>query len=111
MSVSLFPSSCLPVWDMHTRRVLALYLLLRRMRQRRRRVWVRPCIRRRQEVGVFQRLVAELALDSGRHLEYFRMSPEQMEQLLALLGPDLTAMTTNYRQPIPPQQRLAVTLR
>ncbi|KAJ8376430.1 hypothetical protein SKAU_G00070100 [Synaphobranchus kaupii] len=39
------------------------------------------------------------------------MTAEQMDQILALVGPDLTKMTTNYRAAIEPKQRLAVTLR
>nr|XP_046189667.1 ubiquitin carboxyl-terminal hydrolase 37-like [Oncorhynchus gorbuscha] len=39
------------------------------------------------------------------------MSAEEMETLLFFVGPDLTKQTTNYRTPIEPKQRLAVTLR
>nr|XP_046167290.1 ubiquitin carboxyl-terminal hydrolase 37-like [Oncorhynchus gorbuscha] len=39
------------------------------------------------------------------------MSAEEMETLLFFVGTDLTKQTTNYRTPIEPKQRLAVTLR
>uniref|UniRef100_A0A672ILS6 DDE Tnp4 domain-containing protein n=1 Tax=Salarias fasciatus TaxID=181472 RepID=A0A672ILS6_SALFA len=56
-------------------------------------------------------LVAELRLDSARHLRYFRMDAAKMEELLSIVGADITTMTTNFREAISPQQRLAVTLR
>ena len=85
-------------------------MLFTYIRQRRRRMWVHPINKRRQEFGVFHHLVAELSLDRDRHLKYFRMSPEKMDDL-SLIGPDLTTQSTNFRQSIHPKQRLAVTLR
>uniref|UniRef100_A0A8C7RYK1 DDE Tnp4 domain-containing protein n=1 Tax=Oncorhynchus mykiss TaxID=8022 RepID=A0A8C7RYK1_ONCMY len=77
-------------------------LVLRRRRQgRRRKLWVHP-------INVLRR---ELLLDPARHHRYFRMSAEEIETLLSFVGPDLTKQTTNYRTPIEPKQRLAVTLR
>ena len=66
---------------------------------------------RRREQGAFHHLVAELQLDSQRHHEYFRMSVVQMEELLSMIGPELTRQSTNYRAAIEPKQRLAVGLR
>ncbi|RXN13449.1 nuclease HARBI1 [Labeo rohita] len=34
-----------------------------------------------------------------------------MEEILSIVGPDLTSQTTNFRDPIEPKQRLAITLR
>ena len=67
--------------------------------------------RRRIPFGAYYHLVAELPLDSEKHLNYFRMSAEQMEVILFLVGPVLTRQTINYRDPIEPKQRLAITLR
>ncbi|KAK7896163.1 hypothetical protein WMY93_021488 [Mugilogobius chulae] len=39
------------------------------------------------------------------------MSAEKMDELLSIVGPDLTRQTTNYRASIEPKQRLAVALR
>lgn len=86
-----------------------MYLLLRRRRQR--RMWVHPINKKRKEFGVYHHLVAELSLDRDRHHKYFRMSAEKMDHLLSLIGPDLTTQRTNFREPIEPKQRLAVTLR
>lgn len=54
--------------------------------------------RRRREYGAYYHLVAELRLDRDRHLNYFRMSAEQMDHILSLIGGHLTRQTTNYRQ-------------
>ena len=62
-------------------------------------------------MGNTTNLVQELLLDPARHHRYFRMSAEEIETLLSFVGPDLTKQTTNYRTPIEPKQRLAVTLR
>ncbi len=94
------------------RKAIALYILLRRLRKRmKRRVWVHSMNRRRRECGAYYHLVAELSLDPDRHLTYFRMSCEQMDHILSLIGEHLKRQTTTYRQSIEPKQRLAVTLR
>ncbi|XDV45430.1 hypothetical protein PO909_013534 [Leuciscus waleckii] len=77
----------------------------------RRRMWVHPINLRRRLFGAFHNLVAELRLDNDRHLTYFRMSAEQMDELLSVVGPELTRQSTNYRAAIEPKQRLAITLR
>lgn len=46
-----------------------------------------------------------------RYHQYFRMSPGQMEEVLSYVGEDITRCTTNFRTPIEPKQRLAVTIR
>lgn len=75
------------------------------------RYWVHPLNQDRALQGAFYHLVAELRLDSQRHRNYFRMSAEQMDQLLSLIGPEITRQSTNYRASIEPKQRLAVALR
>uniref|UniRef100_A0A671Q543 DDE Tnp4 domain-containing protein n=1 Tax=Sinocyclocheilus anshuiensis TaxID=1608454 RepID=A0A671Q543_9TELE len=73
--------------------------------------WVHPLNQRRRQQGHFHHLVAELRLHSQHHHQYFRMSVEQMDELLSLIGPELTRQSTNYRAAIEPKQRLAVGLR
>ena len=58
---------------------------------------------------VYLNLVQELQADPERHRKYFRMSATEMDQILSIIGPDITKMETNYRRPI--EQKLAVTLR
>nr|XP_055049571.1 uncharacterized protein LOC129435091 [Misgurnus anguillicaudatus] len=97
------------------RRTIAFLLLLARLRRRGRRrrsqYWVHPLNQRRPQQGDFYHLVAELRLDSQRHHQYFRMSAEKMDELLSIIGHELTRKNTNYRSAIEPKQRLAVGLR
>lgn len=93
------------------KRAVAALLLLRRRRKERARLWVHPVNERRQQQGAYHNLVQELALDSERHQRYFRMTPGQMDEILNIIGPDITRQHTNFRQPIEARQRLAVTLR
>jgi len=68
-------------------------------------------MKKRQQFGTFHHLVQELQLSPVKHQQYFRMNAEQMEDLLSLTGPDITGMSINYRTPIGPKEKLAVTLR
>uniref|UniRef100_A0A672S0U1 DDE Tnp4 domain-containing protein n=1 Tax=Sinocyclocheilus grahami TaxID=75366 RepID=A0A672S0U1_SINGR len=92
-------------------KAVAFYMLLGRLKRRTRRVWVHPLNQRRRQLGAYYHLVSELRLDGDRHLKYFRISAEQMDQVLTLVGADITRQTTTYRLSIEPKQRLAVTLR
>ena len=40
-----------------------------------------------------------------------RMSPSRFDELLSLVGPSITRLRTNFRNPVSPGERLAVTLR
>ncbi|CAB4037701.1 Hypothetical predicted protein, partial [Paramuricea clavata] len=55
--------------------------------------------------------VRELRLDEQRFFQYFRMTPETFDNLLHIVGPHICKQTTNYRNPISPQQRLAICFR
>lgn len=79
--------------------------------RRRRRVWVHPILAGREQHGEFHRLVQELRLDGERFQRYFRLDRDQFDVLLAKIGPVITMQRTNYRQPIPPAERLAICLR
>ncbi|ROI73783.1 hypothetical protein DPX16_22894 [Anabarilius grahami] len=65
----------------------------------------------RDSEGEYANLVQELKLYHGRFRTYFRMSVGQFEELLQTVAPHLTRQTTNFREPIDPEQRLAVCLR
>ncbi|KAK7938873.1 hypothetical protein WMY93_002199 [Mugilogobius chulae] len=94
------------------RNTCALLLIMALARRRRRsRYWVHPINQQRRQQGDFYHLVQELRLDSERHHKYFRMSAEQMDELLGMVGPDIRRQCTSYRAAIEPKQRLAVALR
>ena len=62
--------------------------------------------------GEYHSLVNEMRLvDHQSFYRYFHMSPDRLSHLLALVGPALTRKTTNFRAPISPGERLAITLR
>ena len=50
-----------------------------------RRWWIHPIFQRREQHGVYYRLVKELELDSQRWREYLRLSREQFEVILAFV--------------------------
>uniref|UniRef100_A0A667WJE6 DDE Tnp4 domain-containing protein n=1 Tax=Myripristis murdjan TaxID=586833 RepID=A0A667WJE6_9TELE len=90
-------------------------VLLRRTRWRRRRpaarrVWVHEILTARQRLGEYN-LVQELQFHDDRFQVYFRLSREQFDTLLRRVGPSLERVTTNFRQPISPSERLAICLR
>ncbi|XP_043247587.1 protein ALP1-like [Amphibalanus amphitrite] len=81
-------------------------------RRPRRRVWVTDVLQRRKARGEFYHLVQELRLlDPDRHQTYFRMSRDSFDLILSKIGPIITRQHTNFREPIEPAQRLAITLR
>ena len=49
--------------------------------------------------------------DQESFYRYFHMSPQRFDHLLSLVGPLVKPQDTRYREAIPPNERLAVTLR
>uniref|UniRef100_A0A673HLI2 DDE Tnp4 domain-containing protein n=1 Tax=Sinocyclocheilus rhinocerous TaxID=307959 RepID=A0A673HLI2_9TELE len=60
------------------------------------------------QFGAYHHLVQELRISPEKHLQYFRMSAQQMEDLLSVIGPDITGMSINYRTPIGPKEKLSI---
>ena len=90
--------------------------LLRRRRRRRRRIvrqlWVRQWIARRPELGLYDRLMVELRNEDPRAFHNFMRMPTQMfDEIVARLTPRLTKETTNWRAPLEPGLKVAITLR
>ncbi|KAJ3639147.1 hypothetical protein Zmor_004018 [Zophobas morio] len=84
------------------------YLLLHK--EKRRRWWVRPINERRKEQGDYENLVQEMRLnDVEMFFNYTRLTVEQFDCLLKLVGPSL--QKTSFREPITPGVRLTLTLR
>ena len=53
----------------------------------------------------------ELREDTEKFFSYFRMSPQQFDELLRLVAPKITKKNTNWRPVISAEIRLAITLR
>jgi hypothetical protein len=76
------------------------------------RIWVRPWIGRRMDYGFFETLMQELANeDRPGYKNFIRMYPDLFNELVNLVSPLITRKNTNMRQAIPPDLRLALTLR
>lgn len=101
------------------RYVLKLQLLLclrlrirRRVEKYKKRFWIRKIYEERCKKGEYYLLVREMMLfDQEYFTNRFRMTPSTFERLLAWMGPYLKKKSTVMRDPIPPSERLALTLR
>jgi len=97
--------------------VQAHQLLMHRRRRRRRRrvvrnVWVRDWISRRPQLGLYDRLMVELRNEDPRAFKNFmRMPPDMFDEIVQRLTPALTKETTNWRPPLDPGLKVALTLR
>lgn len=65
----------------------------------------------REEQGEFYTLIPQLLNDEKRFYLYFRMTIESFDEILRAIRKDITKQFTNWRRPIPPEERLAVGLR
>ncbi|KAG0413310.1 hypothetical protein HPB47_009551 [Ixodes persulcatus] len=87
-------------------------MILRSRRRRHCREWIRFLLRSRETFGEFHHLVRDMRLDNGSDFfQYFRMTRQRFDQLLALVGPQLQREATPWRKPISPAERLSLTIR
>ncbi|XP_024893227.1 uncharacterized protein LOC112468333 [Temnothorax curvispinosus] len=90
---------------------VAEYVFLKKKRSySRKRFWVSPICSQREKHGFFKAILPSLQLEHLGFYNYFRMFSTKMEELLTLVGEDLKKQNC-IRKPIPPAQRLALTLR
>ena len=88
-----------------------LYILQKKKEKTKKRFWVRQIYRDRKEKGEFALLVRQAKLvDHEIFYRMFRMSPTKFDELLSIVGPKLRR-DSRRREPIGPQERLAVALR
>ena len=83
---------------------------LKKKLKRRHRFWVHDIVARRMQLGAYNNLVMELALDREKFRGYFRMSHETFDEVLSYVGPVITKKTV-VREPLHARQRLAICLR
>lgn len=98
--------------------VAAATIMTRRTSLRRRhgnrRVWVTTLLSQRNNRGSWNALIPDLEFHGnqrGTFTNYFRMNEDCFQVLLNKVAPLITHQDTVMRPAIPPQQRLAVTLR
>jgi hypothetical protein len=65
----------------------------------------------REELGEFYTLIPQLLKDEKRFYIYFRMNMDRLDEIMRAIRQDITKQYTNWRRPIPAEERLAITLR
>ena len=63
--------------------------LLASRRRKRKRQWVHSINLKRNSLGEYHHLVQELRTDRNKFIEYFRLSPEQFDNLVNILSPHI----------------------
>jgi hypothetical protein len=86
-------------------------LLLRTRTKRRKKFWVHPLVSQRLLKGQLHKLYEELRVHPKKFFGYFRMRCNSFDELLFMIRPSITYQNTVMRVPVPPEERLAVTLR
>lgn len=97
--------------DFEEEALLLLLLIRRRRRRKKRKLWVHPILETRNYNGEFNHLFSELRLDEEKFFNYFRMSISSFDELCNILKDKIKREDTIMRKSIPPEERLAVTLR
>ncbi|MED6256945.1 hypothetical protein ATANTOWER_002716 [Ataeniobius toweri] len=82
-----------------------------RTSRRHRHLWVHQILQRRNQFGRYHHLLQEQRLDDGRFQRYFRLSRTQFEDLLLLVGGQISLQDTYYRHCIPAVEHLPICLR
>lgn len=95
-----------------------IYLQQQQKSNNKRRFWVRPTLQKRNEHGVDKLLMNLQDDDVGLNGElrssfknFLRMSSQDFENLICLVGPAVKKKNTNWRCPISVTERLSLTLR
>ncbi|CAI6375695.1 unnamed protein product [Macrosiphum euphorbiae] len=93
---------------------IVMHLLTKKKQSsiKKRRWWTTQIFRSRQLYnGTSMIRDLNFHTDSGQFENFARMSQEDFEHLVSLLTPIIAKQTTHFREPIPVNERLAVTLR
>ena len=81
-------------------------------KKRKRKLWVNPWLQRRSKRGEFNTLLQEMKLeDQGGYKNYLRMTGENFLELLTIVKGDLEKQSTQMREAIPANMKLAATIR
>jgi hypothetical protein len=81
-------------------------------RQKRRTLWARSWLLRRQKLGLCENLLLELELeDVGGYKNWMRMKKEDFMHILSKVEPKIAKKDTNFRESISANHRLSITLR
>lgn len=92
--------------------IAAIVLKRRRKQNKKKRMWARNWIRNRETENTTQNLIRDLRNDGVNGFEtFFRISPDQFDELLSKVGPFIAKQDTKMRKAISAETRLAITLR
>lgn len=103
--------------DTNKRKALALLAVLLcddepEKAQKKRNIWVRKVLDRREELGCYNTLLRELSTeDPTRYRRWLRMGEAEFYYLLQIVQPLIAKKDTHLRECIEPGLRLALTLR
>lgn len=80
--------------------------------RKKRRVWIRNWIKKRNQYGVSETLLKELAVeDTEGYKNHLRMSEEKFEELLLKIMPKIQKQDTVMRRALPAALKLQIVLR
>lgn len=83
-----------------------------RPKRKRRRIWVKDWISRRENYGASSCLLKEMRQeDIGGYRNHLRMLPEKFDELLAKIEDKIKKKDTHMRNSIPARTKLEITLR
>lgn len=94
--------------------LLILTILRKKKREKRhkKRIWVREWIRRRESEDVTKKLIHEVRKEDPNTFKgMFRMSGDQFDMILDKIRPIISKQNTRFRNAIPPETRLLITLK
>ncbi|KAK4322343.1 hypothetical protein Pmani_001916 [Petrolisthes manimaculis] len=92
--------------------LLQLVKQARDLQSQKKRLWVRPWLKRRSDKSVYNNLVQELSLEDHDSFKFFhRVNQDQFLELLSLVEPLISKQDTRMRKAVTSHERLSVTLR
>lgn len=74
--------------------------------------WTKEWYKRREELGWYDTLLKELALEEKKdYFNFMRMDEDFFNEILQRIGPSITRKRSNFRPPMPPGLLLSMALR
>ena len=88
-----------------------MLFLVWNMTQVYRDMWVHPLNEEHNRKGEFYTHYRDHRLFDDRFFELYRMTVAKFDELLHKVGPIIVKQETNFRRPLSPEERLALTIR
>lgn len=100
--------------DEETAAAIVVCVLAKRSKRRKRKrsVWVKPWLTRRNVFGFYDTLMQELRQENiEEYIKFLKMPPMFFDEILQLIEEDIKKQNTILREPIPAKVKLAATLK